>query len=63
MLATDFYPEEDEMPEPNEPPKTIYLQWHHSDPSFGVTWCDHAVNDDDVAYALIEPQPTLDEDD
>lgn len=41
------------MPNPI-PPSEIWLQWHnppdHDEHGPVVTWCDHAVNDDDVQY-------------
>lgn len=39
----------------NDPPVTIYLQWHddgslHDDEFHGTTWCSDKINDGDIEY-------------
>lgn len=36
------------------PPEVIYLQWADHDTDVGATWCEHKINDDDVAYVARE---------
>lgn len=47
---------------PQDPPKTIYLQWHCEEhdsdwgnPSPGdITWCPDQIFSDDLVYKLVE---------